>query len=393
MNLSSLLPAPTASGPQSAGQAAGQSSGSKTSGSFDALVTAKTCVTDGVSPSDETAVSDVVAAVPTDMAKISAATMAMLATLDRSAKMLSQPQGAADSPVKEEKPAATDETSPTDTASTVPSPQAAALVSAFMAVGRASPTIVSLPEDNAQEADAATPLTAPAPKPAPLTLAATTPNATTPAMPALFNAIAAELRPMLSAKADLADKAVDAALQPAKDSPDGVSVVSPTSAMIRDLASMIASNVTASAPTDGVAVDRHLDLARGDAWLNDLANDIAATAANGGRLKFGLAPESLGRLDVEIRQGASGVNVHMMTRTDTARDVLTAAQPRIVDEIRAQGVRVAGTEVSTDASGFGGDRAGSTPRQPLAMSIEAAFLAPNAAPSDNPKAVVDGRYA
>lgn len=392
MNLSSLLSGPASSGPQSGGLSAAPSSGSKSSGSFDALMTAKACVADeSNSPPavpDEAKASDASENSPKDVATVSAGTMAMLAALDRSATMLSPSKGAAEALGKDEKPGTTDAASTADAPSTLPSAQTAALISAFMAVGRALPGVASLPDDDASETNVTTPLASSTPKGA-----LPTPPAVTAPMPALFNAIAAELRPLVGAKADPAGTAIDATFKTAKDPTDGISVVSPTSTMIRDLASLMANSVTPSTPADGVAVDRHLDLARGDAWLNDLANDIAATAANGGRLKFGLVPESLGRLDVEIRQGASGVNVHMMTRTDTARDILTAAQPRIIDEIRAQGVRVAGTEVSTDASGFGGDRAGSTPHQPFGLSIEAALSLPNAVPSDNPKAVVDGRYA
>lgn len=392
MNVSSLLSGTSSSSLQSAGPSAGRSSRSRSSDAFDALVSAKARIADESSTSppsvpDEQDASNSAETAPNDVAGVPAATMAMLATLDRSATMLPPSKDATDALGKGDKPVATDAATTAGADSTVPSPQMAALIAAFMSIGQATATTGALPED-ASQTSVATSLASPTSKAA----LPTPPTANAP-MPALFNAIAAELRPMSGAKADLAGAAIDATFKPAKDTTDGVSVVAPTSAMIRDLASAMANSVSPSASTDGVAVDRHLDLARGDAWLNDLANDIAATAANGGRLKFGLAPESLGRLDVEIRQGASGVNVHMMTRTDTARDLLTAAQPRIIDEIRAQGVRVAGTEVSTDASGFGGDRAGSTSHQPVALPIEAALSAPNAISSDNPKAVADGRYA
>lgn len=104
--------------------------------------------------------------------------------------------------------------------------------------------------------------------------------------------------------------------------------------------------VTTTADASVVTIERHLDLARGDAWLDDLARDIAATANGGGRLKFALMPETLGRLDVEVRREDAGVHVHLAARSETARDALAAAQPRIAEEIRAHGVRVAGTEVS-----------------------------------------------
>lgn len=312
----------------------------------------------------------------------------MLAALDRSATMLPQPQGAnataGSSTGNDDQSVATAAASSGDAGAAVP----AAMIAAFMTGGRALPALASAPPEESSDASMVAPSTSPAPK------SPATPLSTVAApMPALFTAIAAELRPALAAKADLAGVGREAMPEAAKDAPDSISTISPTSAMIRDLASMIATSVSPSAPADGVAVDRHLDLARGDAWLSDLASDIAATAANGGRLKFGLAPESLGRLDVEIRQGQAGVSVHMTTRTDTARDLLTAAQPRIVDEIRAQGVRVAGTEVSTDASGFSGDRTGNNPRQPLGLPIDIALSAPSVASPTAAESVADGRYA
>lgn len=140
--------------------------------------------------------------------------------------------------------------------------------------------------------------------------------------------------------------------------------------------------------TPALAVTRHLDLARDDAWLDDLARDIAATASSGGRLKFALMPENMGRLDVEVRREDAGVHVHLAARNEAARDALAAAQPRIADEIRAQGIRLAGTEVS---SGFGGDRAASTHRpEPL---IEAALAAPAPEEPDLSHEPADGRYA
>jgi len=131
--------------------------------------------------------------------------------------------------------------------------------------------------------------------------------------------------------------------------------------------------VSGPAATSGpdIAVVRHLDLARGDAWLDDLARDIAGAAVRGGQLKFALAPETLGRLDVEVRHGDAGVSIHMAARSEIARDILSSAQPRLVDEIRAQGVRVTGAEIAADMSGSTGDGAGNAPRQPQRPVIEA----------------------
>lgn len=349
--LASLSPAATAGGTTA--------NPSPEPGAFGALVVSGATAAGAQSPVllSEPTVLDAVVPLSGEFAAVSAATLAMLSTLDRSATMLSQPLG-----VKQLADAASDEDDQLPATDSVFSDSMPpTLISTFVAVNLAPPPLATTSQPGS--------------------------------MAASPNTIAPEVRSAPGGKAELPSKTSEAAPETAKDLTDIKGFIAPTSAMIRDLASLMASSVTAPASSDVVAVDRHLDLARGDAWLNDLARDIADTAASGGRLKFGLAPESLGRLDVEIRQGQAGVSVHMTTRTDTARDLLTAAQPRIVDEIRAQGVRVAGTEVSTDASGFGGDRAGSTPRQPLALAIEAALSTAAPTAFKPTEAVASGRYA
>lgn len=148
-----------------------------------------------------------------------------------------------------------------------------------------------------------------------------------------------------------------------------------------------------TAPATDVSLLRHLDLARGDAWLDDLARDIAGAALRGGALKFALAPETLGRLDVEVRPGDAGVSVHMAARSEAARDLLSLAQPRLVDEIRAQGVRVAGAEIAADTASFSGDRSGHTPRQPTLSMVEARSVSPAADRPAARKSATHGRYA
>jgi flagellar hook-length control protein FliK len=118
-----------------------------------------------------------------------------------------------------------------------------------------------------------------------------------------------------------------------------------------------------TAPLRDVTVDRQLDLTRGDAWLDTLARDIAATATEGGRLRFVLVPENLGRLDIEMQTGDAGLGVQMTAGTEAARDILSAAQPRIVDDLRAQGVRIADVTVaSTTSPDAGGPSDGSSQR-------------------------------
>ncbi|MCZ4342741.1 flagellar hook-length control protein FliK [Sphingomonadaceae bacterium G21617-S1] len=94
-----------------------------------------------------------------------------------------------------------------------------------------------------------------------------------------------------------------------------------------------------------MAVDRHLDLAHDNQWLDRLARDISQAATQQGHLKFHLNPERLGALTVEIANSAAGTAIKLTTETDQARAIIADAQPRLIAEVRAQGLRVAETHV------------------------------------------------
>lgn len=104
-------------------------------------------------------------------------------------------------------------------------------------------------------------------------------------------------------------------------------------------------------PEPTVAVDRMLDLARDGAWLDQLAKDIARTAASDGPLRFRLHPEHLGSLHVEMAQNAAGASVRFTVETEAARTALVDAQPRLIAEARAQGLRVAESHVDLGSQG------------------------------------------
>lgn len=178
-----------------------------------------------------------------------------------------------------------------------------------------------------------------------------------------------------------------AVVAPSATTPDNAPIIATANSVaiqpVTDFAVLLASSIL----PETAAVDRHLDLARGDAWIDDLARDIAASGVRGGHLKFALAPETLGRLDVEVRRGGDGLSIHMAARNETARDVLSAAQSRLIEEIRAQGVRVVGSDVSTGNADTRGDR---TARPPLPPSIEASLAV---AEAETPKFATSGRYA
>ncbi len=143
-----------------------------------------------------------------------------------------------------------------------------------------------------------------------------------------------------------------------------------------------------------VMVNRHLDLVRGDAWLDTLAQDIAAIAGTGDRLKFALQPEHLGKLDVEVSRHDNGVVVHMTTRNEDARAIIAAAQPRLLDELRANGTRVVAADVTSQMNAQAEGQQGNASRRPAASFIEAAIdVRKPAANTNTDNAPATGRYA
>jgi flagellar hook-length control protein FliK len=92
--------------------------------------------------------------------------------------------------------------------------------------------------------------------------------------------------------------------------------------------------------------DRALDVARGSLWLDQLAGDIAAVQDEGCELAFRLIPPQLGQLDVKIASGDNGMQLNFSTQTDEAAQIISNAQSRLVEELKSQGVRVAGSEVN-----------------------------------------------
>ena len=93
------------------------------------------------------------------------------------------------------------------------------------------------------------------------------------------------------------------------------------------------------------SIERQLDLASDDQWLDRLARDIARAGASDEPLRFRLHPQTLGHLQVELTQSDRGATVRLTVETEAARNILADAQPRLAAEARAQGVRLADTEV------------------------------------------------
>ncbi|MFN3944675.1 MAG: flagellar hook-length control protein FliK [Allosphingosinicella sp.] len=104
-------------------------------------------------------------------------------------------------------------------------------------------------------------------------------------------------------------------------------------------------------------METKLDLAKGGEWLDRLARDIARSAANDGMMRFRLNPERLGTLQVELTQGPNGTAIRLTAETEAARAIIAEAQPRLVAEARAQGVRIAETHVDLGSGGGTGAEA------------------------------------
>ena len=107
-----------------------------------------------------------------------------------------------------------------------------------------------------------------------------------------------------------------------------------------------AAGAIAEAAVAAPVAERVLDLTSDDAWIEQLARDIAATKSQSGDISFRLMPRHLGRLDVAMRQDEGGVSLKLDTQHEATATVVHAAQGRLVEDLRQQGVRVAGAEVT-----------------------------------------------
>ncbi|MBU0825048.1 MAG: flagellar hook-length control protein FliK [Alphaproteobacteria bacterium] len=92
--------------------------------------------------------------------------------------------------------------------------------------------------------------------------------------------------------------------------------------------------------------ERVLDLSSDGAWIDQLAHDIAATKSDSGDISFRLMPRHLGRLDVAMVMGDEGMSLKLDTQHEATATIVTAAQGRLVEDLRQQGVRVSASEVT-----------------------------------------------
>lgn len=158
----------------------------------------------------------------------------------------------------------------------------------------------------------------------------------------------AEIRIEPGAVADAATAPIAdtrAAAQPLHAAPAPVQpLAAPTGAPLPNVAAALSQQV--------------LDMSGGDAWIDQIARDISQTAGKDGAMRFRLAPETLGELKVEITHSERGAHVRLNVSSEGAQQALAAAEHKLTAEARAQGVRIAETEInftggqSRDASSF-----------------------------------------
>ncbi|MDF0540982.1 hypothetical protein PX699_01405 [Sphingobium sp. H39-3-25] len=132
-----------------------------------------------------------------------------------------------------------------------------------------------------------------------------------------------------------APKAHDGDKAPTADAP---SPVDPASLLATPVMTSVASvdpgaavtvsaapSVTSAAPDIGASLGQSVvDLAVGNQWLDGVARDIANVVAADGQGSFRISPNHLGTMQVDIRNGALGVEADLTVKTEAARAALAA---------------------------------------------------------------------
>lgn len=180
------------------------------------------------------------------------------------------------------------------------------------------------------------------PKPLAQPVAATPPK--TPAAP-LIDANAAPT-PVRTSAAPTPTPALTATNTPAATAPT-TDTGAAMSVLVNAPTGSTAPSAMVQAAENAAPLSEHwLDMSSDDAWIEQLAKDIAATKSATGDLSFRLMPRHLGRLDVSMMHSDQGVAVRMEAQQENTVALVAAAQGRLVEELRQQGVRVAGAEVT-----------------------------------------------
>lgn len=142
------------------------------------------------------------------------------------------------------------------------------------------------------------------------------------------------------------------AVPSAAPAPTLVTPIIASTEMLGQVQSAPSGQVAAQAPQPAEqAIERELDLAHEGEWLDRLARDIARAGSSDGPMRFKLHPQTLGHMRVELTQGDHGTSIRLTVETEAARTILADAQPRLLAEARAQGVRIAQTDIDLAGSG------------------------------------------
>ncbi|HEX2811996.1 MAG TPA: flagellar hook-length control protein FliK [Sphingopyxis sp.] len=248
------------------------------------------------------------------------------------------------------------------TAVTADPAQSAPVAAAVAIAANAAPTPTGRPAKTPEAKDAPRSTAATTTLPAPAARTAPAPDAPAPAVaparpadkavataaakPAREEALAsAPARPVRVESAALPAPAAKPAADPAPFRP----VADSGASMAVLFGQPAAPGIVAPALTQAAApvTERLLDMGSNDQWIAQLAADIAATKSETGDLSFRLMPRHLGRLDVAMKMDDSGgVSLKLDTQHEATATIVTAAQPRLVEDLRQQGVRVAEAQVT-----------------------------------------------
>jgi flagellar hook-length control protein FliK len=117
--------------------------------------------------------------------------------------------------------------------------------------------------------------------------------------------------------------------------------------------SPLVADAKALAKVDGpVIIDPRpkLDMTS-DAWLDQLARDITASATSDSKLSFRIVPPQLGRLDIAIETRDAGMAVHVKAETREAHLLIANTQHRLEEALSTQGLRVTETSVTSNGGG------------------------------------------
>lgn len=144
-------------------------------------------------------------------------------------------------------------------------------------------------------------------------------------------------------------------------------------------ATLSSATSTASFPVE-IVQTRIIDTTSGDQWIAEVAREIAAMQRDDGTLSFRLLPAHLGRVDVTMQNGSEGIAIRIAAENEAAASLMAAAQPKLVEELRQGGVRIAGAEFAGLSNNTSSDRRddGRNSSAPHGGWIEtAAFASPN----------------